>query len=100
MQNLQQKLAEHQTFNSQPDYSPSRDYGGNQYIGGGYVRSHADLDLKEDPFKKDKFRQKILEKLGSVGGFDSGPEIEKVDHTDLNENFANGLDEPSDMEYD
>lgn len=54
--------------------------------------------MRDDPFKKDQFRQKILEKLGSVGGFDSGPENLGGQ---INDNFAEGLDVPSDdMEYD
>jgi hypothetical protein len=56
-------------------------------------------DMKEDPFRKDKFRAKILEKLGNVGEFDSGAENNgAIDG--LHNNFAEGLDVPSDMDYD
>ena len=86
MQNLQQKLAEHQSNTYQPNLARQR------------VGLQAELrGLQEDPYVKDRFRQKIMEKLGSIGGLDSGGDMGagEIDH-----NFAEGLDVPSDLEYE
>jgi len=66
---------------------------------GGSILDGSDIKLQEDPFRKDKFRAKILQKLGNVGEFDSGAENGEA-NDGLNANFAEGLDVPSDMEYD
>ena len=87
IQNLQSKLAE---------YS-QRKVPNQSYLEGNAFRyEDLNIDYRNDPFRKDKFRKKILEKLGSVGGFESGPENEG--QNDLNGNFADGLSNPSDMD--
>ena len=91
MQTLHQKLAEHQTNAA----APPREFVGTP-IGLAVGNSILDgSELKDDPFKKDRFKNKILEKLGGVGDFD-----DPAEPGDLNGNFADGLDIPSDMDYE
>ena len=69
-----------------------RDYHHHGLVQGGEMLNDSQL-LKDDPFKKDRFRQKILDKLGSVGALESGENIPDL------QNFEEGLSQPSDMEY-
>ena len=97
MQNLQQKLAEHHPATSTANWgqvppphltaamaSPDV-YGGS--------RLHNQQEVLE---KNDRFRDKILAKLGNVE--DSKENSADYDENQLDDNFAEGLEMPSEMD--